>query len=148
MLLKIFIHAHSGLRWLVLALLIAAILNAFKGWKGASVYTDKDKKVHLFAMILLHIQILTGFVLYYMNFGGKVDFGAMSDPIRRFFTVEHSFMMLLAMVLITIGFSRSKKAATDVARFKLVFMTYLIGLLLILAGIPWPFRNLGVSGWF
>lgn len=142
-------HAHSGLRWVVLILLIMALVNAYKGKTSKLPYTEKDKKIHLFAMVFLHIQALLGFISYFMNLGGKVDFGNMSgNPVVRFFTVEHSFMMILALVIITIGFSRSKKIVETPKRFNLIFMTYLIGLVLILAGIPWPFRAALGGGWF
>jgi hypothetical protein len=141
------VHAHSGLRWVVLGLLIWAIVNAFNGWKLKKTYTDSDRKVHLFAMVSVHVQILIGFVLYALNWGVKVNFSQMSDSLIRFFTVEHIFIMLIAAVLLTVGFARGKRMSDDVARFKFIFYTYLIGLILIIVGIPWPFRELG-AGWF
>lgn len=142
-------HAHSGLRWIVLILLLLAIVNAFNGWRSKNTYTDKDKKIHLFAMIFIHIQVLIGFISYYLNLGGKVNFGAMKgNAVIRFFTVEHMTMMILAVIVITIGFSRSKKIQETPLRFRLIFITYLIGLVLILAGIPWPFREALGAGWF
>ena len=65
----------------------------------------------------------------------------MKNPVARFFAVEHITMMLIAIVLIHIGRARSKKALTDLAKHKAAFWFYLIALLLILAGIPWPFRH-------
>lgn len=142
-------HAHSGLRWILLILLLLAISNAFSGWKNKKTYSDKDKKIHLFAMVFVHIQVLIGFVSYYLNWGGKVNFGGMKgNAMVRFFTVEHMTMMILAAVIITIGFSRSKKTKETPLRFRLIFITYLIGLVLILAGIPWPFRTALGAGWF
>lgn len=144
--LKGLVHAHSGLRWVVLVLLVLAIANALGGWKKGKSYTAGDRKLHLFAMIAVHVQILLGFVLYFLDWGTKVDFSQMKNAMIRFFTVEHVFIMLIAAVVITIGFSRGKRKE-DTPRFKFIFTTYLIGLLLILAGIPWPFRALG-AGWF
>jgi hypothetical protein len=144
-------HAHSGFRWIVLFLLIFSIINAFKGWKGKKNYTVKDKKLHLFTMISVHIQVLIGFVSFYLNWGGKVNFSTMGESSTiRFFTVEHSSMMLMALILITIGFSKSKKIIETPLKFKKIFITYLIGLIIILGAIPWPvpIRNLGVTGWF
>ncbi|BDS13615.1 cytochrome B [Aureispira anguillae] len=141
-------HAHSGLRWIVLILLLLAIVNAFSGWRSKKPYTAQNKKLHLFAMIFVHIQVLIGFISYLLNWGGKVNFGNMSNSMIRFFTVEHSTMMLLALIAITIGFSKSKKITETPSRFKMIFMAYLIGLLLILAGIPWPFRTALGAGWF
>jgi|TARA_B100000965_G_C19600782_1_gene762528 NADH:ubiquinone oxidoreductase subunit 2 (subunit N) len=130
----------------VLILLIAAIFNAF-GKKNGGVWTAKDKKITLFAMVFTHIQLVLGIILYFMS--PKVQFveGFMQNPVYRFFAVEHITLMIIAIALITIGYSKAKRAATDAKKFGAVATFYLVGLILILASIPWPFRNLG-SGWF
>jgi hypothetical protein len=134
-------HAHSGLRWVVLALLIWAIANAFSGWKKNREYTDKDLKVHKFAFISLHVQLLLGLGLYALNWGVKVDFSQMKVPVIRFYSVEHIFLMLLAIIIVSVGYIRSKKMTETPARFRTVCIAYGIGLLLILAAIPWPFGH-------
>ncbi len=140
------LYAHSGLRWVVLVLLLAAIFNAFSKKKNGT-WTDKDKKITLFAMIFTHIQLLIGLVLYFIS--PKVSFteGFMKETVLRFYAVEHLVTMILAIALITIGYSKSKRATVDTKKFSLVATFYLIGLILILAGIPWPFRIPG-AGWF
>ena len=141
-------HAHSGFRWIVLLLLIYAIVNAFGKKNSAKAYTSGDKKINLFAMTAIHIQMLIGLAAYFVS--PKVIFAAetMKHATSRFFTVEHSVMMLLGTILITIGYSKAKRAEEDQKKFKTVFIFYLIGLLIILAGIPWPFRTALGGGWF
>ncbi len=140
------LHMHSGLRWVVLVLLIAAIYNAFSKKKSGA-WTPKDKKITLFAMVFTHIQLLAGLALYFTS--EKVQFveGFMKNPVYRFYAVEHITLMLIAIALITVGYSKAKRAASDAKKFSAVATFYLIGLILILASIPWPFRNLG-AGWF
>ena len=72
---------------------------------------------------------------------------AVKDSVLRFFLVEHLSLMALALVLIAIGYSKSKKASADSKKFKLIFGFFLVGFILILAGISWPFQNYG-TGWF
>ena len=139
------LHAHSGLRWVVLVLLVAATFKALMKWRSNVSYSDGDRKLNLFAMISMHVQLLLGLVLFFMS--GRVDFAQMKDAMFRFFTVEHSVMMLAAIALVTIGHSKAKKATDDAKKFKTIFTFYLIALVLILAGIPWPFRGFG-NGWF
>ena len=100
------VHAHSGLRWLVLGLLIFAIYNALAGKKS---YDKKDKMINLFAMVSLHIQLLLGLILYYTS--GNVSFmeGWMKNPITRFYGMEHLLGMLLAIVIVTIGRKMAEK---------------------------------------
>jgi len=56
-------------------------------------------------------------------------------------------MMIIAIALITIGFSLSKRAQESITKFKRVAVFYLLGLIIILSSIPWPFRIPG-AGWF
>jgi cytochrome bd-type quinol oxidase subunit 2 len=135
------LHAHSGLRYVVLALLLAAIASAYSKWQQGD---TNDNKLYSFALIATHIQLLIGLVLYVIS--PKVDFDMMSDRVYRFFTVEHTLMMLVAVVLITVGRVRSRKVE-GATRHRTILYFYALALILILVSIPWPFRGLG-AGWF
>ncbi len=139
------LHAHSGLRWLVLLFLILAIVNAATKMNGQKAYGASDKRVGLLALIFTHVQLILGLVLYFIS--PKVQFAGevMSDKILRFYTVEHISLMLIAIVLITMGYSKAKRKAEDGQKFKTTFWYYFIGLVLILISIPWPFRGLGAG---
>jgi hypothetical protein len=142
-------HAHSGLRWVVLILLIMAIVNAGRKWQAGSSYGNGDQKLNLWTMTSAHIQFIIGLILY-LGVSPKVVFSAaaMKEAVSRFYLVEHSVMMLIAIVLITIGYSRAKRLADDTKKFKTSFIFFAFGLLLILISIPWPFRE-GLGGsWF
>lgn len=138
---NILVHAHSGLRYVVLALLLAAIFTAYSKWQNSD---TGDSKVYLFAFISTHVQLLLGLILLVMS--PKVNFSMISDKLYRFFSIEHGFMMLIAIVLITVGRIRSKKLV-GANKHRTVLFFYTMGLIIILAAIPWPFRALG-SGWF
>lgn len=142
---NILMHAHSGLRWLVLLFLVLAIFMAWSNWTKKTDYPAG--KFPLLGLIFTHIQLILGVILYFMS--TKVQFGGevMKDSLLRFYTVEHISIMLIAIVLITMGYSKAKKAAPAAAGHKTIFTYYLIGLILILVSIPWPFRGLG-AGWF
>lgn len=139
---NILLHIHSGLRWLVLIALVIALFQTFSR-RGTSGSIMETKSV-LVTFILTHLQLLVGVILYFIS--PKVVFGAntMSDSILRFFTVEHVAGMLIAIVLITMGYSRAKKAELP---FNKAFNYYIAAFILILISIPWPFRALG-AGWF
>lgn len=140
------LHAHSGLRWIVLVLLILAIFKAISGWKGRKAYSSGDKKLALFSLIFTHIQLVLGFVLYFIS--PKVSFteGFMKNEILRFYTIEHFSLMLVAIGLITAGYSLAKRTESDTAKHKKIAIYFGIGLVLILISIPWPFRIPG-AGW-
>lgn len=149
------ITIHSILRWVVLGAILYAIFKAWQGKQQQSAYSASDNQASLFAMISCDIQLLIGLILYFAGGLGLKNIQAngmsfvMSNAMSRFFAVEHISMMLLAIVLVHIGRSRSKKAATDGAKHNAVFIFYTIALVLILASIPWPFREaLGRTNWF
>jgi hypothetical protein len=140
------VHIHSILRWLVLATMIYAIIRAIRG-KQLGVYEAADNQASLFAMISCDIQLLIGLVLYVagpMGIKNIQENGmkfVMSNAVSRFFAVEHLSMMLIALVLVHVGRARSKKLENDAAKHQAVFVFYTIALVLILASIPWPFRE-------
>jgi membrane protein DedA with SNARE-associated domain len=139
------VHAHSGLRWLVLGLLLYAIFTAIG--KNKSSYEKRDKMVNLFAMISLHIQLLLGLILYFIS--PKVSFasGWMKDAALRFYGMEHLIGMLAAIVVVTVGRKLAEKQESAILKNKKIALWYVIGLVLIIASIPWPFRGLG-GQWF
>jgi hypothetical protein len=142
---SILTHAHSGLRWVALILLLLAIVNAFTSKE----YNKKHRLINLFAMVSLHTQLLIGLIQYFGT-STKVQFieGWMKNPLLRFYGMEHILLMIIAIVLVTIGHSKSKKGTTPEEKFKPIKLWYLIGLILILAAIPWPFRQALGGGWF
>jgi cytochrome bd-type quinol oxidase subunit 2 len=128
-------HLHSGFRYIVLALILAAIIGAFIGLTGKKPYTNGNRKLNLFAMISAHTQLLIGIVLYFVSPLVQFNSETMKNKVTRYFTVEHWVIMLIALALITIGHSKSKKAATGEAKHKAIVTFYLIALVIILAGI-------------
>jgi len=140
------VHAHSGFRWVVLILLIVAIVNAAKSQSSGN-YLKKDKMINLFTMIFLHIQLLIGLGLYFTSDKVRFVSGMMGDTMLRFFAVEHIFGMIVAIVLVTIGRSKAeKKLKGSRDKHRKIMTSYLFALIIIIATIPWPFRELG-AGW-
>lgn len=144
---NILVHLHSVNRWIVLVLIILALVKSFSGWFGKREFTASDKKTALFALIFTHVQMLLGFALYFISPLVSFEEGALESEVYRFYTVEHFSMMIIAIVIITLGFSLSKRASDGITKFKRVAVFYLIGLLIMLSSIPWPFRIDG-AGWF
>jgi NADH:ubiquinone oxidoreductase subunit 2 (subunit N) len=142
---SILTHAHSGLRWVAIILLLLAIINAFT----SKTFEKKHKMINLFTMITLHTQLIIGLVQYFIT-SGKVKFfdGWMKEAVFRFYGMEHLMGMLIAIVLITVGYSKSKRGTTDSEKFKPIKLFYLIGFILIIASIPWPFRTALGGSWF
>lgn len=134
---SLFLKAHSGWRYVVLTTLVIAILSSLAGWLGKKNYSPGNRKINLFALISAHIQFLLGLILYFMSPLAKAgDMSvAMKDSNLRYWTVEHTVMMLIAIALITIGHSKSKKLLDNVAKHRTVAIFYSIALIIIFVAI-------------
>lgn len=140
------VRSHSGLRYLVLFFLLAAIFTAWQSWSKKEAYPQG--KMPLLGLIFTHIQLLLGLALYFISPKVQHVSGVMKDTMLRFYTVEHISLMLIAIVLITMGYSKAKRKAPAAEGHKTLFTYYLIGLILILVSIPWPFREALGAAWY
>ena len=132
------LHLHSALRYVVLVLVLLAIVQAITA--GSKPYTATNKKINLFALISAHLQLVIGLILYFIS--PNVDFSKMSNPIFRYWNVEHITMMILAIVLITIGYSKSKRAKEDKAKHRAIYIFYTLAIVIVLLAIfTMPGRN-------
>ncbi|GGC57248.1 hypothetical protein GCM10011387_08530 [Pedobacter quisquiliarum] len=124
--------AHSGWRYVVILLLLAAFITALSGFTGKKAFTEGNRKLAVFALISSHIQLLMGLLLYFMNDWYKLDSSVASN---RYWKMEHIAMMAIAVILITVGNAKSKKAIDGVAKHKSIFMFFGIALLIITVAI-------------
>lgn len=125
--------AHSGWRYVVFLLLIIAIVKALSGWFGNKNYTEGDRKLNVFALISAHIQLLIGLILYFGE--GWYKLSSAGNAAVRYFKMEHIAMMIIAIVLITIGNSKSKKLKDAVAKHKTIAIFFGLGFLIIVISI-------------
>jgi hypothetical protein len=128
-------HTHSLLRYFVLILLVIVVINSLLGWVNKKEFTTTDNKLSLWLLIFTHIQLLVGLALYFMS--DVVRFGpdTMKNSEFRYWTVEHSTMMIIAIVLITVARITHKKMPTDQAKHKRLFVLNVIALVIIIAAI-------------
>lgn len=134
---------HSLVRWLVVLALLFAVYKAYSGWLSKKAYTKSDNTARTLAVTFVHLEFILGLILYFTS--PVIEFfrnnfkEAVQQKDVRFLGMEHSVMMLIAVVLITIGSAKAKRKATDTAKFKTLAIWFTIGLLIILISIPWPF---------
>ncbi len=129
------VHTHSSLRYLVLALLLIVIAKSFSGWQGKKPFTPVDDKLSLILLILAHIQLVVGLVLYVKSPFVQFNDMTMKDAGLRYWAVEHISLMLIAIVLITVARSTSKRMAEATAKHKRLFLLNTIALAIIVLAI-------------
>lgn len=142
------LQVHNILRWVILISLSLSILQSLIGWVKHRELREGDTKLWLFTMISAHITLLIGLILLLFGRYGILSSGLpegvelMKDKFYRFFWVEHPTGMLIATILITLGRGVVKKQIIDPLKYKRSFWFFLVALIIILATIPWPGREI------
>lgn len=116
-------------------MVLLAIIQSLFGWLGKKPYTEVNRRVNLFALISAHTQLLIGIVLYILSPNVQFNSSTMKTETTRYFTVEHWLMMVIAIVLITIGHSKSKKIILPEGKHKTIAIFYIIAFLIIIGAI-------------
>ncbi|MBP1840311.1 hypothetical protein [Formosa algae] len=136
------LNLHSYWAFLVLAVLTIATINSIVKFVGKKEYGPKDFRLALFTIIVSHIQLLIGIILYVVSprlslFSELGMGGVMKDATSRLYLVEHPVINIIALVFITMGYSKHKAKLSSNAKFKTISIFYTIGLILLLSRIPW-----------
>lgn len=129
------LHTHSLLRYFILIALVVVIIKGLIGLINKQPYGKWDNKLGLYLFIFTHMQLLAGIILYFVS--PFVQFGpeTMSDKVTRYWTVEHIFSMLVAVVLITLARTTSKKMTNDADKHKRMVIFNFVALVVILTMI-------------
>lgn len=133
---------HSYWAYVVLLVLLLATLNALYKTFADKEYEAKDFRISLFTLIVSHIQLLIGLILYFVSprlslFSESGMGEIMKDSVNRLYLVEHPLINIIAVALITIGYSKHKKKLTSPSKLKIIAIFYTIALVLFLSRIPW-----------
>jgi hypothetical protein len=133
---------HSFWAYLVLLVVTLATLNAIIKFASKKGFGPQDFRISLFALIVMHLQLLIGIVLYFLApyFSAFSEEGMgeiMKNSELRLYLVEHPLTMILAIVFITIGYSKHKKQLSSSKKFKMLSIFYTISFVLLLSRIPW-----------
>ena len=134
---------HSYWAYLVLLVLVVATFNALIKFFGNKEFDPKDFRISLFALITMHIQLLIGIVLFFLKdyFSTIEQVGGMGEVMKnaglRNLIVEHPTTMIIAVALVTVGYSKHKKKLVSKPKFKMLAIFYTLALVLVLAKIPW-----------
>lgn len=133
-------ESHNGLGMALLFLLLIAIIVILINFLSKKPFNKISKIFALIGLIAMHTQILIGLVLYFMSPVGLSNFSgeSMGHTISRFYIVEHPIGMILAAVLITLGYRQTKKdTLSDGGKYKRLLIYYVIGFGIAAYLIPW-----------
>ena len=146
------LHLHNFLRWVILIFLLLSIFRHLTA--GNQPYGGKDKGFGLPLLIATHLNAVIGIYQWIVSIWGLKMIqqngmgGVMKDSVTRFWAIEHPLMMLIAAILITIGYGQRKSKHTARVQRRRAMIYYLLALIVILLAVPWPFREVIGRPWF
>ncbi|MBL7844973.1 MAG: cytochrome B [Cyclobacteriaceae bacterium] len=136
------LHTHSLLRYFVLIMLVVVVVIALQKWLGKKPYSGLDNKLGLYLFIFTHLQLLIGLILYVVSPVVQFNAGTMKNAELRYWAVEHISLNIIAIVLITLARTTSKKMAEDSAKHKRMFLFNGLALLLIIVSLSMSGRGI------
>jgi len=139
---------HSWMRWIVVIVGVIAVVRFLIGWLGKRDWAALDARLALIFPVTIDIQLLLGLLLYFVlspiTTGALRDFGAaLKNSTVRFFSVEHIFMVLIALIVAHIGSALIKKRTDATTKFRIGFIFFVLAMIIIFLAIPWPFLTAG-----
>lgn len=149
---NIALSLHSLFRWFVLAILLFAIFNAYRGLSQKKAFSKTDNAIRHWTATVVHIQLMLGLWVYFISPIIKYFYEnlakAMNQSDMAFFGIYHMATMFLAVVFITIGSASAKRKNTDQEKFRTMLIWFSIGLLIILMAVPWPFSPFAIRPYY
>ena len=105
---------HNVFGWIVLLAVLVAIFSAFSGWSGVGTSERTLLRVAVLFVVAIDLEFLLGLILYVgaspLTRGALRNIGAaMKSQELRFFAVEHTILMFVAVVLAHLGSGAARK---------------------------------------
>lgn len=143
---------HSLCRWLVLFLGFGALYRALTGLARTRKGGEPEIRWERLFLIALDVQVVLGLLLYFFlsrfTQAALADMGgAMRSPELRFWAVEHALVMAVAAIVGHVGLFIAKRTAREGRASGAGTICLVVALLLVVVGIPWPFRRVGRPLW-
>jgi cyanate permease len=149
---SILVFLHSLFRWLVVVSLLFAIYRAYIGYRKKREFTNTDNLIRHWAATIAHIQLMIGMGLYtqspIVRYFWKNKKIAVQNFDVTFYALVHAFMMLVAIVVITIGSSLAKRKEAAADKYKTMLVWFMVAFIIIFIAIPWPFSPLSKRPYF
>lgn len=131
---------HNIIGMIVLLFVLIALITFIVNSLRRKPVSKSAKIIALIALIVTHLQILIGFVLYFLSPLGVKNFSGetMKHTVSRFYAVEHPVGMILGAVLITIGYRALKNTKlSEKGKYTRGLIFYLLGFVITAYMIPW-----------
>src|SRR4051812_4882513 len=120
------LRAHSGWRYIVILVAVVALVKLLIGWLTNGKWSRLDQGLGTALPVVMDIQLLLGLVLWIVEQRWHGD-----DPLRSW---SHPVIMLIAIAVAHIGWSRTKKSTSDPIKYRTATLWFAIALILVGVG--------------
>ena len=132
---------HSYWAFLVIITLTFIVINSIISKFSGRAFNTKDLRISLYGLIFSHIQVLIGLILYFVSpwFDqfSRLGMSIMKNAESRLYLIEHPLINIIAILLITLGWSLHKRQSDSSKKFLRIGLFYGLGLIFLLSRIPW-----------
>jgi hypothetical protein len=145
---NVFLLLHSWNRWIVLVCGMAAVIGAFVNLKSGMAWRRSNDRASLVFLIAADVQLLLGVTLFTVGPPWFVTFmrapaAAMTSDLLRYWTIEHGFGMIVAIIFAHIGRASIRRHADPLAKNRSAAIWLTLSLVTMLLTVPWPFMPYG-----
>ena len=133
---------HSWVRWIVLVFAVLAVAGALMNLVRKAPWGAANDRAAKFLTIAADIQLLLGVLLFVFGPPWFSQFlsgpgAAMSNRMIRYWSIEHGFGMIVAIILIHVGRVLIRKKTDGFAKNRVALMAFGLSLLIMIGTIPW-----------
>jgi|TARA_B110000263_G_scaffold181899_1_gene159463 hypothetical protein len=117
-------------------IVIRSLFGLLRNLKFSNLY---DFLIPVFAVVLLYLELILGFFLYTIHMNKLEDFINQANAndyfSSRFWAIEHTILMLFAIIFGHLGLVYAKNLSSSVAKFKMNLLYFGLSFILILISL-------------
>jgi hypothetical protein len=117
-------------------IVIRSLVGLLRNLKFSNLY---DFLIPVFAVVLLYLELILGFFLYTIHMNKLEDFINQANAndyfSSRFWAIEHTILMLFAIIFGHLGLVYAKNLSSSVAKFKMNLLYFGLSFILILISL-------------
>ena len=118
------------------SIVIRSLFGLLRNLKFSTFY---DFLIPVVAVVLLYLELILGFLLYTIHMNKLEDFISQVNAndyfSSRFWAIEHTILMLFAIIFGHLGLVYAKNLSSSVAKFKMNLLYFGLSFILILISL-------------
>ena len=137
---SIILIAHIIISIILTIVACYIVVRSFIGLiKGLFFSNSLDFYIPVFAVVLLYLELVLGLLLYYMHMSKLEGFISQTNAndyfSSRFWAIEHTILMIFAIIFGHLALVYSKNLSNNIAKYKMNLLYFGLSFILILISL-------------